>query len=327
MAKHRLPTIENTIESVLKGGKGYPDVNWLADYRGITPQEAYDSIVKHQGETNWGALAMEKPKLPEAPPALSHKPKIPYANKTNAQHLHDLPKGILRGIFGILSIMAGIRSWGFIYGWFSQWDSGFFSVLMAFILTGIIIALPQAAIIFKREKRYFMLAVSSFLIIIAVTFSMVATVAGLYNDRSKSLHEASLASAANKGTMAEIERLEEQGKQTASDKLLDSNELTTLQSKLKEYEPATLEYNRVVNRVDNLKKRIDGYNNTIRMIQERIENKATEKVYVIERDDFFTYLEGVTGVKKAESEFSVSVVISIIIDIAGPVLASIALFL
>lgn len=327
MATRKLPTIEATIESVLKAGRGYPDAQWLADYRGITPSEAYEAIEAHYNGTDWGSLAVKKPPMPSAPDPKIKEKKLPYGNKTNLEHFHDMPKGILKVIFAILSIMAAIRSFGFIYGWFSQWDTGFFSVLMACILTGAMIALPQAAIIFKKTKRYVLLATCCILIFFAITFSMVTTVAGLYNDRSKTLHESSIAGATNAANMDEIAKLEKRGLEVASDKKIDSDEMVTLQAKLANYEPGTLEYNRIVNRVDNLKKRLDGYRNTLSLIQKQIDSKIDSKVYVIERDDFFTYIEGVTGVKRSESEFGISVVVSIIVDIAGPVFATIALFL
>lgn len=327
MATLKLPKIETTIESVLKRGQGYPDVKWLAEYRGITQQEAYDAIIKHSAETNWGALAMDKPPLPPAPEKITHAEKKIASSKSNDNHIHDLPKEILRGVFGILSIIAGIRSWGFVYNWFAQWDSGFFSVIMATILTGAMIALPQAAIIFKREKRYVMLTISALIILFSVLFSMATTVAGLYNDRSKLIHAQSLAQASNKGNSEEVARLEKRGQEISADKAMDARELEALQDKIKPYQPGTMEYNRISVRIDNIKKRIDGYSNTIRLIQDRIDSKITDKSYVIEREDFFSYLESVSGIKKNEAEFGVSIIVSVIVDIAGPVFATIALFL
>ena len=198
---------------------------------------------------------------------------------------------------------------------------------MATILTGAMIALPQAAIIFRKEKRHFMFVICAFIICIAISFSMVTTIAGLYNDLSMSVEANSKAQAANSQNKDEIDRIEQQMQKIASDKMLDTNELATLQEKLKKYEPGTMEYNRVVNRSDNLKLRIDGYNNTSAMMQSRLDSKLDNKVYIIQRPDFFTYLQTVTGIKRDESEFGISIVVSIIVDIAGPVFATIALFL
>lgn len=73
MAKVRLPPIEDTIESVLKAGQGYPDIPWLAQYQGVSYDEAYNAIINHYNNTNWGALALDKPPLPAPPVKEKHR--------------------------------------------------------------------------------------------------------------------------------------------------------------------------------------------------------------------------------------------------------------
>jgi hypothetical protein len=327
MAQRRIPPIDATIESVLKAGRGYPEPQWLADYRGISVQDAYSAIQRHYDTTDWGELAAKKPEMPPMPSKKDLKDKNPWKNKSNDDHFHELPKGVLRIIFALVSIIAGIRSFGFVYGWFSQWDNGFMSVAMAVIITVSMICLPQAAIILFRERRWFLFGISIFLVVVMVSFSMVTTVQGLYSSRSTSLKNHSEANAANSKTADEIKRLEDRGLQITADKLQDTQERSLIPAKMQQYDPGTIEYNRLATRLQSLKERIDGANNELTLIQKRIDSKVSDKVYIIERDDFFTYLEGVTIIPKANLEFGTSISVSVVIDIAGPVFATIAMFL
>lgn len=326
MAQRRIPPINSTIESVLKAGRGYPEPQWLADYRGIPVMDAYEAIQAHFDSTDWGSLAIKKPVMPSVPEKKAQV-KNPWKGKTADDHFHAIPKGILRGIFGALSIIAGIRSFGFVYGWFAQGDSGFMSIIMAIIITISIIALPQVAIISLKEKRRFLFSVTIFLVVIMVSFSMVTTVQGLYTSRSNALKSHSEASAANSKVAGELKALELRGQQIAADKQQDTEERSLIPAQMQKYEPGTVGYNRLNNRLSNLKDRIDGYNNTLKLIQSSIDSKVSDKTYVIERDDFFTYLESVTNVPKSNLEFSASIAVSIVIDIAGPIFATIAMFL
>ena len=329
MAQRRIPPIDATIESVLKAGRGYPEPQWLADYRGISIQDAYVAIQKHYDTTDWGALALKKPEMPSMPLPVEQKKeeKNPWKGKSSIEHFHEMPKGILKITFGVISIIAGIRSFGFVYGWFSQWDNGAMSVIMSIIITVSMIALPQAAIILLRERRWLLFLVSLFFVATIVSFAMVTTIQGLYVSRSNALKSHSEATATNSKNANELKQLELRGQQIAADKLQDSQERDLIPGQLKDYKPGTIEYNRLANRLANLKDRIDGYNNSLKLIQDRIDANLKDKVYVIERDDFFTYLESVTGINKTNIEFGLSVSVSIVIDIAGPVFATIAMFL
>jgi hypothetical protein len=326
MAQRRIPPIDATIDSVLKADRGYPSPSWLADYRGISIQAAYEAIKAHYDRSAWESLGISKPTLPPMPDK-KELSKNPWKSMTANEHFHAIPKGILRVLFGIISVIAGVRSFGFIYGWFAQWDTGFMSVMMAVIITVAMISLPQAAIILFREGRWFLFIVSMFLVVVMVSFSMVTTVQGLYTSRSNSLKAHSEANSTNSKTADEIKRLELRGQQITADKLQDTQERSLIPAQMQKYEPGTIEYNRLANRLASLKDRIDGANTELKLIQSRIDSKVSDKVYVIERDDFFTYIEGVTGIRKADAEFGTSISVSIVIDIAGPVFATIAMFL
>jgi hypothetical protein len=327
MVQRRIPLIEATIESVLKAGRGYPDPQWLADYRGISVADAYEAIQAHYDSTDWGSLAMKKPEMPPMPDKKVLKVKNPWKDKSGDDHFHELPKGIIRIIFAVVSVLAAIRSFGFVYGWFAQWDTGLMSIIMAIIITLAMITLPQASIILFKERRWLLFGGTLLLVVVMVSFSMVTTVQGLYTSHSNSLKSHSEANAANINNAASIKQLETRGMQITSDKKLDTEERALIPDQMKQYKPGTIEYNRLANRLQSLKERIDGANNELDLIQKRIDSKVNDKVYVIERPDFFTYLESVTNIPKDNLEFGTSISVSVVIDVAGPVFATIAMFL
>jgi len=103
----RLPQIKDTIESVLKAGRGYPDVPWLASYQGVSYDEAYNAVLEHYNTTNWGALALDRPPLP-------NKEAQPESIKsyTKSKGIGFFDKVVVRFISGIKSFVFLSASFG-----------------------------------------------------------------------------------------------------------------------------------------------------------------------------------------------------------------------
>jgi len=328
----KLPTIESTIMAVVKTGNGYPDPDWLASYRGISQDAAYAAMVEHRANTDWQSMDIPVPPMPKAPDreiSLDDVTvRVDNGGRVNSIHsIHSIPKDILKGVFAILSILCAIRSWGFVYTWFAQWDSGFFSVILASILVGVQIAMPQAIIFAVREYRYALTTICTLVVVISVLFSMITTIGGLYNDRSKSIQFASAQDSQSAGVNDQLQRLELENSRILDGQKIDIVELGTLQKNLEKYQPGTYEYNRTVNRIDAVKARIDAANAKVAKNDSVRLSVSSAVVYTVKRNDFYQFLDDITGLDTKLLEFIISIIVSIIVDIAGPVFATLALFL
>lgn len=317
----KAPPVKESIESVLKAGDGYPDPAWLSNYCKITYEDAAEAIQAHKDGTDWGTLEQRDIHIQ------MHETDSTTAKEKPLYHsVHDLPKNILKAIFAILALLAAARSFGFIYGWFVQWDNWFYSLVMAAMLVGCSVTMPQALVLTIRENRKVLAVMSLFLVIVTIAFSMVCTSGGLYNDRSQKLTVTKTSQIEMERNRAIIASLDSDEQRILSDKESDTRELGLLQSKMEQSVTGTYEYNRSVNRIDSIKGRIDSYNKRLDVISEKKKSIDLQQV-AIERNDFFTFLASIFGVRQEEIEFLSLVVISIIVDIAGPILAALAIFL
>ena len=325
----KIPTIESTLDAVIKSGKGYPEPEWLASYRGISVDEAYSAMVSHRANANWELIGVSQPVMPVKPISVDMS-EIEVSIENPSKHhmlnsVHNAPKDILRIIFAALSVLTAIRSWGFIYGWFAQWDSGIMSAIMAFILCGALITLPQAIIIAWQEQRIGIMIITSMLVIVCVIFSMIATIGGLYNDRSQSIETSQdTDSVKNEAILSQMDSALSDSRK---DKESDSIELSLLQRNIGKYEVGTIEYNRTVNRIDATNARIATTNAKIENLNGQKNKILEKKNFSVKRNGFYGFLATVTGAKESDIEFGISLIVSAIVDISGPVFATLALFL
>ena len=111
------------------------------------------------------------------------------------------------------------------------------------------------------------------------------------------------------------------------DKESDSIELSLLQRNIGKYEVGTIEYNRTVNRIDATNARIATTNAKIENLNGQKNKILEKKNFSVKRNGFYGFLATVTGAKESDIEFGISLIVSAIVDISGPVFATLALFL
>lgn len=250
------------------------------------------------------------------------KPRKPYTFKKKGFDLHDIPLPVIRIASVIISVIAIIRSFGYIFSYFTRVDIPFFAVLMALLLVLVSFLSPQVFLISIKQKKYFVTLLSTCIFLVFMYINIFVTTSGLSYARNQSDYYVASGQENIVKAKRRLEELVVKETRIMTDYTKDGKEYDTL---LIEFDRLTAEgligtanYNNTRTRLAEAKKRYDADKASLELIDtERIELNKVEGIdsVIIKTED----------IKKKES--SIDLVFAIALDIAGPIFMAFALFL
>jgi hypothetical protein len=309
-------SIEETLSHLWKKNGFIPGgASWVAA-RFRIPLETAKAILERFER---GAGAIEKP----APKPRQKRQPVITEIKADP---HLLSVKQLKIMAYILALIAGVRSWVYVYEFYAKTDHFFLAAMMAALVVGATFVFPQIAVYAIKNKIKHRFKLSGAILILAVLsigFSMVATVAGIYNARGAEFEKIASLEASQKNYAILLAGFEKDEKRL-------TDEMTTLQTDVKELKalravekPFTWQYNSIGQKVDRKEKRISE-------ISVELSEIASKKVAVSPpeyRDDFYGWLSGALGISRESLELIIAIGPALIVDLVGPIALGVGLFL
>jgi len=227
---------------------------------------------------------------------------------------------VLRSFLVLLTVMAFTLSVYFTGLWFSGRFNIIISGLISLSMVLFMVISPQTI---RYVKNPLVKTVVVFAFLISLLFSMGSTIAGQYNKTSEKLEaEPDKAYQFNQllNSEGEIVQLikdaqEDKAIHQASITLLSSTE----ESRVKNWQSIATERKYI----DSFDKRIDGLREELKNVRDsKINNGIIE-----EKRDFYLFISGLTGMEKSFTEFLISAMPAIFIDLIAALCLNLALFI
>lgn len=252
------------------------------------------------------------------------KPKRirPSRAKKKKFDFHNVPLPVIRVIAVIISLIAIVRSFGYILSYFLRVDTPFFAILMALMIVLVSFIAPQVLIHSTRAKKYFVTLLAVVLMGLFTFFNIWVTTSGLKYARNQSDYYVSSGQEHIVKAKRRIEEINKKLITLETDKSVEARERDTLQFDFdrltKEEKVGTTEYNSTRSRLNLAKERYDKVNIQITELED--EKKELEK---IEGLDSVIIKDETTKQREA----SMDVIFAISLDVAGPIFLAFSLFL
>lgn len=258
----------------------------------------------------------------EEPIKVKPKRVRPSRAKKKKFDFHDVPLPVIRFVAVIISVIAIIRSFGYILSYFLRVDTAFFAILMALMIVLVSFIAPQVLIHSTRAKKYFVALLAVILMGLFTFFNIWVTTSGLKYARNQADYYVASGQENIVKAKRRIEEINRKLIALESDKAVEAKERDTLQYDFdrltKEEKVGTPEYNSTRSRLNLAKERYDKVNNQITELDN--EKKELEK---IEGLDSVIIKDEATKQKEA----SMDVIFAISLDVAGPIFLAFSLFL
>jgi hypothetical protein len=301
--------LTSVIRLVIDGHGKLPSANWLAMTAKVSTEEAQQALDAYQVQEAPFQTVKEAPTVaPELEPV---------------KHPHSLPVQALRIIAGVLAGAAIIRAVFYALGWFGG-ESDWLAWLMAILVVGVTVLMPQMAVILWRNGNRGLSVLAGVLTVIVMAFSMLLTVGGIYNSRTDRANADAVvqAEAVKAGErMADLVKRETALMSSIQSAVLEQDRIQRQLDGLAVDAPG---YWSVQNRLDRQVKRIDTLRGDLLNLGKE---KASLDALVTPRQDFFQWLGEFLGIGADGVEFWAAVTPALIIDVAAPVLLFVVFFL
>lgn len=280
-------------------------------------------------DPNYGAVAQ-----PESPrPILA---PVPTAAQAPAQAPAQPEKKpfptvpIIRICAGIVGALASAMSWYYSLEWFRDKLPGAWRYIMPIIIVGCSVALPEVCLILFGRKGWknkggaaAVLAVG----LIASAFSMLSTIAGIYNatSREKQGHSSVLIGAADyTDKKAELTRLDAE--------LARLNvEIDSTQRKVDSIPTEKTQggdSQALMRRLNAAKKDKSAYEAKREAAAAAVDGlRQAGTTTEVSRQDFSAFIGGVLGLQADQVEFAMAASPALLLDVVAPILFAVSLFL
>jgi len=263
----------------------------------ISPQLALQSLIEHTREVG-----------------------LPSDKEAPIKQQKDLTVPILRGFLVLLSAMAFILSVYFTGLWFMGRFSVFIAGLISLSMVMFMVIAPQT-LRFVDNQLTRAIVVLSF--IIALVFSMGSTVAGQYNKTTELIEtEPDRAYIFNKLGSSEDEILQ-LIEDTKKDKEVHQTSILLLsgseEARKANWQSIATERKYIAS----FDQRIDA----LRIELKNVRNNQVENGIIKEKRDFYLFISSLTGMEKSFTEFLISALPAIFIDIISALCLNLALFI
>jgi len=268
-------------------------------------------------------------------PIVPEKPIIEakFAEKSPIQPLKSLKSGnitqkqVLKVIAGGIAVLSAFQSCYYSFSWFSALLPTPFAVIMALIIVASSVLLPEFAIMLF--KRFWLAGICIALIgLLAMSFSMMSTIAGLYNARTQAVKTESVVNAENDTNLrllesAKVERIRLEKEIDRLNREIDANLAKSSSPFSTKQQVNTADYYVQKGKKD----RVD-YEAKLSKIS--IELSRLDSIVIVtkvDRQDFYSFIAGLFGWNADALEFSFAAFPSLFLDIIAPVMLGVALFL
>ena len=318
MPDKTVPSLQTWIRSAEKNNGSLPEAEKLALWGKVSIDEAQKALEEYV-----------EPKTKQAPKPADQKIQV----ETEAEVVlgtrqeivfgpHSLPRVAVKSGASFLALACMVWAWENVRSFFSfapGWE-----YLIATVVTGILFLFPQAAPLLPKWSAMKAITWPSFGA--ALLLCMITTFSANYTNRQALMD--SMLTVRSAVTQAEQvsslvdsdrNRMQEQYKS-------DSLALSKARAKLDALEYGKGAYWTVFSQVNKLEKAVAADNQILAGMASEL--KVQSKVLnTVVKKDFYGWIEIVTGWPAEQVEFWVGMIPPLIVDVAGPVAARLALFL
>lgn len=263
---------------------------------------------------------------PEAQDALE-KTETPVAPRNGRI---SLSTRLIRLSCSVLAALAALMSWYYSFEWFSDKLPGAWRFMLPIIIVGCSVMLPQVALIFLNKKgvKFKGASILVFCVgLLASGFSMLSTIAGIYNANSESINRRSAAivsAQSDTDARAELARISEELSRL-------NREIDSTQAKVDAIpteDTLKPDSQALMRRLNNAKRGKQDYETQYKEAQKRIEAaRATGSTAATVREDFNVFLGRQFKIDAGTVEFGMAAAPALLLDVVAPILSAVALFL
>lgn len=188
----------NLAELYLKAKNKIPSEAVLIQGAKCTFEEAKEITALLMEKNPGRAIGTPERNYPQEPPIVQEVKKVKL-------EIHEVPIYILKIALAVIAVLAIPRTFEFIRLWLWKFDTSWISILTAGLFVGMLFFFPQVWLAQKKtvQGRLF-LAFS----IIAIIFSVLTTLDGLYTSRTNSMHAENVQNQELKGASIELPGLQ-----------------------------------------------------------------------------------------------------------------------
>ena len=221
-------------------------------------------------------------------------------------------------------------SWYYSFEWFRDKLPGAWRFMLPIIIVGCSVMLPQVALVFLNKKGVKFKGASILVLAVGVLasgFSMLSTIAGIYNANSEAINRKSVALVSaqdDKDARAELVRIDSEIERLNA-------EIDSTQAKVDGIAVANTlkgDSQALMRRLNNAKKSKQDYEAKRSAAQTRIDAaRASGNTSATVREDFNAFLGRRFNVEPGAVEFVMAAAPALLLDIVAPILSAVALFL
>lgn len=229
----------------------------------------------------------------------------------------------IRVIFFIVSVACIYMSIYYSRLWLLDFLDPFKATILSMVMVFYLVFAPEGAQVFYKNNKKILGGFIIFTGIIVMVFSMVSTVAGQYNTRTKDI----IVSGESTKNIR-LEMLMEKKEQVKKSLDLLEKDFTLTQKQMDSIQPEDKKYDQLFwknYRIKNdIKKQQEEYQKTIKEIEGFLSTEP-DVIEKQERKDFYFFIWSITGLNKSALEFWLSLFPALFIDIIAPLGMFIAL--
>jgi|GEM_PF-4086452 len=246
----------------------------------------------------------------------------PRRKKGKKFDFHNVPLPVIRVLGTIISLIALIRSFGYVWSYFLRVDTVFFATLMALMLVLVVFLAPQVLLHAVRAKKWFVGFLAIVLMVVFTFLNIWVTVNGLTYARAQSDYYVSSGQEHIVKAKRRIEEINTKLIEIKEDKARDAIKRDSLQAEFNRLisigETTTTYYYTTRNSLRDIETTYRGYDSRLTELEK--EKKSLED---IEGLDSVVIKDEETKKKESGIDF----LFAIAMDITGPVFLTFALFL
>jgi Skp family chaperone for outer membrane proteins len=309
--KDDLLSIQDHRANIGNGNAGYVNVAPPA------PQASPETVRAPASETLPGAILAE-----EKTDHISHV--LGRVHKTNTSIY------LVKISSSILAALSALMSWYYSFGWFRDKLPGAWRFFLPIIIVGCSVMLPQVSLVFLNRKgiRFKGAALAVFLVgLLASSFSMLSTIAGIYNANSDAINRKSsalISSQIDEDARQEVRRIDAELSRLNA-------EIDATQAKVDTISVSdTLkgDSQALMRRLNNAKRSKQDYEAQRAKASTVIEAaRATGNTAETVREDFNAFLGRQLRMDPGRVEFGMAAAPALLLDVVAPILSAVALFL
>jgi len=230
----------------------------------------------------------------------------------------------------LLAALSALMSWYYSFEWFREKLPGAWRFFLPIIIVGCSVMLPQVALIFlnKRGAKYKGTALAVCLVgLLASAFSMLSTIAGIYNANSDAINRKSVAIVSAQSDIdarAELKRIDAELERL--NKEIDSTQIKV--DSISVSDTLQGDSQALMRRLNNAKRSKQDYEAQRKTANVAIESaRATGNTRGTVREDFNAFLGRQFETDPGRVEFIMAASPALLLDIVAPILSAVALFL